>query len=197
MLTMFFSVEKQKHLIEKRLDDLGLTLDEAKKVRDELEKMMQKSVEISKSIGEDVEETIHHLTRLSKGEEIKDIKHANITDQEESIYTVGDQLDPKKTEDRTAKNIIEKAIFPALAMETSKDNDESEENQELKPEETAVLQYNETEGSRKSKESNFVNEVYSLYQAGHSIQDIAKTLSRGQGEISLALNLINKKRIGS
>jgi len=36
--------------------------------------------------------------------------------------------------------------------------------------------------------------VKALADQGYSIKDIAKNLDRGQGEVSLILNLLNKKR---
>ncbi len=226
MCASFFYLAYKKNLWEQFFHDFRSTVDEAHLVKGDLDRLMEKSLEVSMTVVDRIDNSINKFSSLQKK-------------AQEAQLLVQEQIQEKNTaENKTLENEIQPQIYTArirvyeLARELNMNSrmllkhinalgfNISNQLNCLDAETVAAIKKgleelpsdNEIEGKliplpKKQHNVNDAGEdtndvlsahpyiaVKTLYEQGYAIRDIAKILGRGQGEVSLILNLINKKR---
>lgn len=148
-------------------EQIQKTIDESLAVKTDLENLMTTALQLSDKIVKDIQTQ----TQVSR----------NILSPDNRLYS-----DERPTEafidycnNRISTTDDDVSLISKLNIEPTFENIEADQKEEV----------------YEANQSNLHYEVARLYEQGFSISEIARRTNRGQGEISLILNLKNKRKV--
>lgn len=161
---------QQREHIEMAREQIKKTVDESLAVKTDLENLMATALQLSDQIVTDIQ-TQAQVSR-------------NILSSDDRIYS-----DQRPTEafidycnNRISSTDSEVSLISKLNIEPTIEHIDADQNEEIYM-------------ANQLKQANLHYEVARLYEQGLSISEIARRTNRGQGEISLILNLKNKRKV--
>ncbi|WP_054694358.1 translation initiation factor IF-2 N-terminal domain-containing protein [Syntrophomonas palmitatica] len=217
----------KKNIWEQFFQEFRSTIDEAHLVKEDLDKLMEKSLEVSMTVVDRIDNSINELSSWQeKAHEAQNLVQQQVKAQNAVIDKIEDNKEQpvvfsgkiRVYELARELNMNSRMLIKHInalgfnisnplngldadtvtAIRKGLQNLSADSGTEGKliplpgrQNETHDANNNDTDDLRGAHPYIAVR---TLFEQGYAIRDIAKMLGRGQGEVSLILNLINKKR---
>lgn len=157
-------------------------IEQAEKVKKDLEDLMEISLELSKSLIQDLERNLEKQKRLAKDDMLSESQNFS----SDTAYNIDDKISSQLTLTSAENLSICANAITDLA-------DDSHEFYQTNNEETKLKNNSATDKLVALQTTHPYIAVKTLLERGYSIKQIAQELNRGQGEVNLIISLLNKK----